>query len=237
MLISSYEQRIKRSADKTRTVLYFLRDETWSSADVLAKLLGLSKTGIYKTLLQLESKGYIRSQLIEETKRKLYGITSKGLLYAWDENEQMQDRPCFEPSKVKATAIQHYLDTQVARLNSSELGWTHWTPGHLLPKGIAKRPDAVVTNNRGNAIAIELERTVKSRKRYEAIFAIYLQMIKRGDFSAVHYICPTEEFASRLRRLFSLLEAVPIAGQRIRLNDQHKARFPVYSLQAWPPKT
>lgn len=236
MLISSYEQRVKRSEDKTRNILTFLRDETWSSADVLAKLLGLSKTGIYKTLLQLEKKGYVRSCEIEELNRKLYGITSQGLLFAWDEYEEMQDRPYFEPGKIKATAIRHYLDTQLARLNATDRNWTNWIPGHLLPKGIAKRPDAVATDSSGRTIAIELERTVKSRKRYEAIFATYLQMIKRGDFTYVHYVCPDDGFACRLRKLFQLIQAVPIAGQRIQLNAQHKARFVVHALGSWPPE-
>jgi biotin operon repressor len=236
MLIRSYEQRITRHEVKIARVLHFLRDETWSSGEILAALLGLSKTGIYKTLNQMERKGFIRAQQISEIKRNIYGITPQGLLYAWSENEVMQERPYFEPSRVKLSTIQHYLDTQLARLCAREDGWVHWVPGHLLPKGIAKRPDAMVKTTQGITIAVEIERTVKSRKRYEAIFSIYLQAIKRGEYDYIHYVCPDEVFATRLQRLFGLIDAIPIAGKRIDINDKHRARFPVYSLGKWPPK-
>ena len=235
MLISSYGQRMTRHEKKIAIILHFLRDETWSSGSVLAILLGLSRTGIYKTLNQMESKGFIRSHQIPELKKKLYGITAQGLFYSWSEEELMQDRPIFEPGRIKISTIQHYLDTQLARLSARKKGWDRWIPGHLLPKGIAKRPDAMVTTEKGITIGIEIERTVKSRKRYEAIFAIYLQAIKRGEYDYIHYICPDEVFASRLKRLFGSIHAIPIAGKRIDINEKHRARFPVYPLGKWPP--
>jgi len=84
-------------------------------------------------------------------------------------------------------------------------------------------------------IAIELERSIKTKKRYEVVFSIYLQSIKRGEYDLIHYVCPDPEFAARLKRMFQLIESVPVSGQRVKITDKHRAKFPVYSLQNWPP--
>lgn len=108
-------------------------------------------------------------------------------------------------------------------------------PGNRLPKGIRKRPDAIASNAEGQIVAIELERSIKTLRRYETIFSIYLQMMKRDEYSQVHYVCPDSKFAPRLERMFSLIKSVPVAGERVPINEKHRARFPVYALDNWPP--
>ena len=104
----------------------------------------------------------------------------------------------------------------------------------VLPKDIKKRPDAIALNPEGQTIAIELERTIKTLKRYEAIFSIYLQQMKRDEYFQVHYVCPDASFAPRLERMFTLIKSVPVAGERVPITERHRARFPVYSLDNWP---
>jgi len=215
--------------------LRFLRDEKWSNARNLAFVIGVTYTAAYKTLRKLENRGFIRSCYIPELKMKIWGITQMGLLYSWNDTEDIQSRPVFEASKIKPVMMQHHLDLQVARFHAETEGWSNWVPGNLLPKGIQKRPDAVVQSSVDKKIvAIELERTIKTKKRYEAIFSIYLQAIKRGDYHSVHYLCPDQEFARRLRRMFSLINSIPIAGQRVKISNKHLARFSVYYLDNWP---
>lgn len=237
MLIESYQERMQRREDKTMAILTFLRDETWSTGAILAKLLGFSRTGIYKTLGILEKSDLIKSHPYPELGQRLYGITPKGQMFSWADHEHFQDRPYFEPSKVKPIMVQHYLDTQLARLQARDVGWTEWLPGHLLPKGIDKRPDALVTTPAGGRIAVEIERTVKTKKRYEVIWSIYLQAIKRGDYEYVHYICPNSQFAHRLQKMFASIDAIPIAGQRVAIAEKHHARFPTFALEHWPPQS
>ncbi len=237
MLISDYQARQQRIEDKRRKLLRFLRYETWSSAEVLQQMLGLSSNGIYKTLSAFERDKLISSHYVVELKHRIWGITPTGLFYAWDENEIMEDRPTFQPSKVKAVMIRHHLDLQLARLKAEAAGWQQWRLEGDLPKGISKRPDAVVINPQGECIAIELERTVKTRKRYEVIFSDYLQAIKQGEYREVNYICPDPDFANRLQRLFQQIDSVPILNQRVAINDKHRSRLPVYSLEQWPPKS
>lgn len=238
MLVESYSERQHRVKYKQDMLLKFLRDETWSNAEILALRLNLSPTAVYKTLRRLVSLDFIKYYYVRELKFKIWGITAKGLLYSWSDDEQMEDRPLFESSKIKPVMIQHHLDLQLARLNAENLGWGHWKLGNQLPKGLAKRPDAVVHSVHGNKkIAVELERTIKTKKRYEVIFSIYLQTIKKGDYDFVHYVCPDREFSVRLKRLFQLINSVPVAGTRVQITDKHRARFPVYTLADWPCET
>jgi len=108
-----------------------------------------------------------------------------------------------------------------------------------LPKDIKKRPDAIATNTNteDQIVAIEPERSIKTLKRYEAIFAIYLQMMKRDEYAKVHYVCPDASFAPRLVRMFELIKSVPIAGERAPITEKHRARFPVFALDNWPPSS
>ena len=238
MLIKSYEERQTRIQYKKHTILKYLRDETWSNGYNLARILCVTNTAIYKTLAKLEHQELLKSYYVPDLKFKIWGITQMGLLYSWDENEAMENRYAFEPSKVKPVMIQHHLDLQLARFKAEAVGWKNWIPGNQLPKGITKRPDAVAEQySNNNKIAIELERTIKTKKRYEVIFSIYLQAIKRGDYHSIHYVCPDADFAARMKRMFLLIKSVPVAGERVQINEKHRARFPVYSLEQWPPVT
>lgn len=235
MLINSFNERQVRIDHKRRVLLQFLRDESWSNLSNLAGVMNLSEPAMFKTLCQLERDGFLLRHKVAQLRLSLWGITSKGLMFAWDEYEPMENRPHFEPSKLSIVNIHHYLDIQRARLAAERAGWSGWVPGNRLPKDIKKRPDAVATTPSGHRVAIEIERSIKTIKRYEAIFAIYLQMIKHGDYMMVHYVCPDIAFAPRLSRLFQLIQAVPVVGERVSITEKHRARFPVYALENWPP--
>jgi hypothetical protein len=234
MLINSFQERCVRAQTKREMVLHFLRDETWSNLTNLAGVLGLSDPATFKTICQMERDGFLLRHKVTALRLSLWGITPQGLAFAWTESETMQIRPYFEPSKLSVMTIAHYLDIQRARLIAEAAGWTNWIPGNRLPKDMKKRPDAVATNPEGQTIAIELERTIKTLKRYEAIFAIYLQMMKRDEYAKVHYVCPDASFAPRLIRMFELIKSVPVAGERVPITEKHRARFPVYALDNWP---
>ena len=234
MLINSFKERCVRAQTKREKVLRFLRDETWSNLTNLAGVLGLSEPAAFKTLSKLERDGFLLKHKVTELRINLWGITPQGLAFAWSENEKMECRPYFEPGKLSILTIYHYLLTQRARLKAEAAGWTNWMPGKRLIKNVKKRPDAVAKNPQGQTVAIELERSIKTLKRYEYIFAIYLQMIKRDEYVKVHYVCPDASFSPRLLRMFELIKSVPVAGERVPINEKHRAKFPVYSLDNWP---
>lgn len=233
MLINSYQERLRLAEYKQARLLTFLRDETWSSAANVALLLECTLSGAYKTLYQLERKGLITSHQMASISLKIWGITPLGLFESWD-NDAVQLRRNFQPSKINPLFVQHHLDLQVAMLKAQKTGIQKWMNGKLLPKSMPQRPDAIMTMNSGSVMAIEYERTVKSKKRYEVIFSKYLQAIKAGEYQFIYYICPDDIFAERLSRLFTLIKSVPVAGQRVTLTDKHRSKFIVSSLQDWP---
>lgn len=234
MLIKSYTERMARQAMRHGLVLDFLRDETWSSTLVLTELLGGSPALTSKTMSQLERQGHVIRHQPQPFRQLLWGITSHGLAHAWENEARMQVRPYFEPSKLSPLAVPHHLDIQHARLKAQRAGWSDWTPESLLPRGLAKRPDAVVLAPDGRRVAVEVERHVKTVKRYEAIFSAYLQAIKRGEYDEIHYLVPDRKFAGRLQRVFELVTSVPVIGERVQLTARHRARFIVVALEEWP---
>jgi len=224
---------MQRSHNNQQRLLTLLRDETWTDAPNASQWLNLSLSATYKLLARLEQKGWIKVFYVEDLKYKIWGITPDGLLRGWHEDETMQVRPYFQPSRIKPVMMQHHLDLQKSRFKAEQHGWKNWHLGSLLPKEIGKRPDAVVTSKNGQTIAIELERTTKTKKRYEVIFSHYLQAIKRGEYDVIHYVCPDPVFATGLRRLFNLIETVPVAGERVKIKDKHRQKLPVFSLESW----
>ncbi|MCA3085090.1 MAG: hypothetical protein ING65_02095, partial [Rhodocyclaceae bacterium] len=87
-------QRQARAEKKLRAVLRWLRDETWSTPEVLGTVMQLnSRQATYKSLRKLESEGYIASTEMQIFKKKtqlIFGITSHGLAHAFDLNEPLE---------------------------------------------------------------------------------------------------------------------------------------------------
>jgi hypothetical protein len=233
MLVSSFEERVRRQETKQRLLLGFFSDEVWSSAYNTSLELRCSLSAAYKTLNQYESKGMLQSFLIEELNLKIWGITQTGL-FASINHTKFINRRVFQPSKVNFLFVRHHLDLQIIMINAKRAGFTDWINGKRLPKLIQQRPDAVVTDNEGALVAVEYERTVKSYKRYEVIFSKYLQAIKRNEYSYVQYVCPDEVFAHRLTKLFATITSVPVAMQRVTLNEKHRSKIRVSSITSWP---
>jgi hypothetical protein len=236
MLINSYAERCQRQQAKRALVLNFLASEIWTGFSILQGVLGLSEPATLRTLGALERQGLIRRHRVGELRASIWGITAHGLVMGGPVEEPaiINSSRTFEPSKVKTLGIAHKISTQEARLAAERAGWTEW---RATPETAARhhiQPDAVARDIAGRAVAIEVERTVKSKKRYEAIFAAYLQIVKSGEIDLIHYVCPDRDFAPRLARMFGTIKAVPILGERVTLNDRHRARFQVYPLETWP---
>ena len=226
---------MQKSERNKSLVLRFLFDETWSSAEIMSLILKRSTSGTYKIINNLEKKGLLKRHQVLELNLAIWGITQVGLLEAWECGSPVVSRTAFEPSKVSPFFIHHHLDLQKARLNAVARNWQEWKPDKLLPKGLKKRPDAVAINLRGQTIAIELERTIKTLKRYEVIWAVFLMDIKNGLYDCIHYVVPDEKMKRSLERIFTLIETVPVNNQRIKIEDKHRRRFEVHLLQDWPP--
>lgn len=234
MLIHHYEFRFNISKDNDLSVLVHIRDSGFTSAKTLSSLLGKSLSVAYKILARLEKKNMLRRHRVVELGITLWGVTELGILMSWSDEEKVEPRNAFQPSKLSPLIVSHELNLQMARIRAEKEGWEKWINGHLLREKLQKRPDAVAISPSGLKHSIELEAHSKSRKRLEIIMSTYLQEVKKGTYDYIAYIAPTADLARRLRRLFHSIEAVPVSGVRVKLLDQHYDRFKFYSLDGWP---
>lgn len=234
MLIESYQERMQRSKDKKQMILKFLRDETWTNIPNIQQLLDIKYVNAHRTLSQLQRDGMVRSHTYRGIGGQftLWGITPHGLAFAFDEDEPWQNRSHFEPSKVALSTLDHTLDIQLAHIKALKAGWTNWVDGRYLPGSPEKRPDGVVNDSDNKIVAIEIERTIKTKKRYEMILSSYLQAIKRSDYDYVIYLSPSE-LAPRLERYIKNITEIPVSGERVAISGKHFGRFQFLALEDW----
>lgn len=238
----------ERFKEKRRIILEFLREETWTRADVLEELLGVTRQAVNNSLRRMEADGLVKRIEIPVFERAPYsicGISEHGLNYAFPLGQPIEYRPTFEPSKVKRITMDHRLDLQRARIRAEKAGWTEWVAGHLIGKRLAgkKVPDAVAVDLNGRRVAIEIERTSKGPKRYGPICIAHLLSKKAGHWDRILYLCPDEykqpgsgvELAARIERAFKTVRNPKFNGQVYKLGPEHYAPFSFLSLdeQEW----
>jgi hypothetical protein len=232
--------RRARMEAKRRAVLRWLRDETWSTPEVLGKVMGVNaRQGVYQTLTHLERDGYLTSAdvpIFKKATQRIVGISAHGLAHAFDLGEAFEVRPTFEPSKVKISTLQHEVDIQMLRFQAECAGWMHWIPGARLgvSRGGEKRPDAVARDPQQNVVALEVERSIKTGKRYEVLLSQYLQAIAKGRYARVIWLSPTLDLSLRLKRIIFSILAVPVGGKRIALEPRHYQLLDFLDYSQWP---
>jgi hypothetical protein len=238
---TTYEQRMARAGAKRKMLLDFLADETWTTQQIIERLLRCTRWTASRTLKAAERGKLIR---VEKVGRyMLYGITGAGVA----ETDKIT-MPEYEFGHVREHLIEHTLETQRARIEAEALDWRDWTPARrinnrpdegerrkALMKSGVKLPDAIVTRPDGRKVAIEIERTVKSRRRYGGVIANHITAILQKRYDLVHYISPTGK-AGTLKRLFDSIPAVRLENQLRPLSDAQRSRFKFYNIEEWPPR-
>ena len=231
--------RNARVAYKRRMVLRWLRDEIWSTPEVLGKIMGLTaRQGVYQTLAKMERDGYLASsdiKIFKKSTQRIVGITAHGLAFAFDVDEKFERRPTFEPSKVKLSTLQHEVDIQLLRFHAERSGWKNWVPGTRLgpSQAGANRPDAIGLDSQQCLVAVEVERTIKTTKRYEVILSQHLQAVAKGQYAKIIWVCPTADMTARLRRIVLGISTVPINGKRIALELRHYNLLSFFDYENW----
>ena len=237
MLINDFSKRQQQSEYTQQSVLRWMLQETFSTSDVIAEYLGYTRQGAWKILKRLEKLALLRSAqvpVVNRSKITLWGLSAHGLAYAADTVEDLEIGHVFEPSRVAISMLAHHLDLQKARINAEKAEWQVWKRGEHLGFRVPNRPDAIVLDPNGVSVAIELERTVKTVKRYRQIMAAHLLAIKQGKWDRVDYISPGRNLVPRLQRIFQSIDYVVITGSRIPVHEKHHARFSFYLLDDWP---
>lgn len=231
-LIADPQERERRRQAKRHRVLRWLRLNTWSTADMLRQVAGLSSRQAAHTLLRALSRdGLVRMAAITceyGPPVQVWGVTVHGAAVSAQGGEPISTRT-FEPSKINPTTMGHTLDVQHLQLRAESAGWT-WHPivGEL-SRSEAKYADAVAIRPDRQKIAIEVERTVKSTKRYAEILVAHLAARKQGKWELIYYLSPDDVIRDRVERAFSEVRRAAWRGQSIEITNAHRTPFKFYT--------
>ncbi|UCZ80438.1 molybdopterin-guanine dinucleotide biosynthesis protein MobC [Pectobacterium carotovorum] len=235
MLISDYPERRARNHEKIRVLLNFLRQETYSDFKTLMLLFDYKNhKPLYLLLAKAIDTGLIQKHEINTrmVKTTLWGITNDGLsVVATPHEDGFPAR--FEPSKVTGWTLEHHLDNQLARLILEKKGAYGWISGacstYRSRYEVYHRPAGVITLPDGTVIAVETERHLKTKARYQAIITQHLITRTQKRWMYVFYIVPDPQIKRAIERMFNSVKYAIVNHQRIPLEAKHRHVFRVYT--------
>ena len=239
-LISNHAERSLRAASNRSRVLSFLRTELFSISEILGKVVGFdSRQAIHKLLQRLEDAGEIRRHTVETSGGRviIWGITAHGQACAFDPDNEPMIAATFEPSRFSEITMRHNLDIQHLCVAAGNCGWTEWQNGDRM--GVApkdgKRPDALAVSPTGKRVALEVERTMKTTKRYEIVLVQYLKLLKADELDLVVWASPTADFSKRLRAIITSIQTVRVEGKKVAIDPaRHHCNLRFVSYDTWP---
>ena len=226
-LMTNKAQQVIRISEKRELITNFLKSETFSTPDILSAVVKMKGQGAHATLKAMVRDGLLRCMELPTGHKMqvIYGLTPHAAALASD-FAAGEIVSYFEPGKVSCWTLQHSLCIQKLRLQLESEGWTDWQSDRQCRReGQAnawlKVPDALAVNPQGERVALEVERSYKSLKRYPDILSNYLQMIRAGRIQNVHYHCVGAVTAKKMREVFHSIKQIKVQGQYIVLEAKH----------------
>lgn len=237
MLISSYQERKDRSAEKMCILLNFLKEETYSDLKTLMVLFGYKNDRtLSKLLLKTERMGLIQKHIYEShlVRLSVWGITLDGLAETLTSQDKVMPNH-FQPTRISSWTLDHHLDNQVTRILLERNGATDWIngdrPGFLSQYSSKHRPDGLINLPDGRKIAVETERSLKTKARYQSIMASHLTARTKREWFYVFYVTPDEARKRTLQLIFNSITHVISNKQRVPLEAKHRDVFRFYTVE------
>jgi hypothetical protein len=234
MLIHDFHERKRISANNMLCLLNFLKDETYSDFHIIKKKLGFTKKSrnpVYKLLNKALKEGFIIKHEIPSSKRKLtvWGITMQGLAMVVKADD-ITFPSYFEPSKLKYWTLEHRLLNQRVRISLESKGATEWINGDSAAfiarySGCSHRPDGIIKQPTGAIMAIETERTMKTRARYISIINSHLTARDKGNWHYALYVMPDTKSKESLIRLFDSIKTVMRNNTPVPFDEKNREMF------------
>lgn len=230
----SHAARMARRDDKRRKILGFLRSEIWTVPEIIGLVAGVhDRRTITSTLTgMVRDDLLVREECTLPSGRRvgLVGITMNGqaqishLL-----NKPLTDR-AHELGRAGLSQVDHRCDAQRLHIQLAQAGWTGWRyPDRVQvaekSKPGAHRADAITTTPGGVVAALEIERSIKTGKRYRSILSHHLAALERGDYSLVIYTSPSEITARAVRGLVTSINQVIVGGRETTVTPEMLSKF------------
>ena len=231
-IITNPVERAQRAEAKRTALLRFLRDELYTNQTVAGLVMGVGERAARQTVAAMEAAGLVRRLAVPVLPGlppvNLVTITNHGQAMAFDPATETVSERVFEPGRYSLVHLAHRLDTQRLHIEAMQTGRVQkWLPGEVLGKSVknTKRPDALLRTVDKTTVAIEVERTIKNRKRYAGILENHLTAIKQQKWGRVIWTSPDQQTAARLEAIFKSIKRVHIAGIDTQLGDAHWQRL------------
>ncbi|HGF3272607.1 TPA: MobC family replication-relaxation protein [Salmonella enterica subsp. enterica serovar Newport] len=237
MLLATNSERRERNHEKIRILLNFLKEETYSDFQTLNMLFGFKHhKSLYDLLDKVTKMGLIQKHTLESRASKiaLWGITNDGIaVVLTPEDNVMPSR--FEPYRITGWSLDHHLDNQLVRLTLEKKGAVNWINGDrstfLNQFNVKHRPDGLISLPDGRVIAVETERRIKTKARYQSIMASHLVAISDKHWRYVFYVTPDEQKKRALQVIFNSISSVIVKNQHLTLEAKHRDVFRIYTTE------
>lgn len=227
-IMTNPAERVERAQAKRHALLRFLRDELYTNQATAGLVMGVGERAARQTVAAMEAAGLVRRQVVPVLPGlppvTLVAITPHGQAMAFNPATETVSERIFEPGRYSLLHLSHRLDTQRLRVNALYTGRVQkWVPGEAMGKAAknVKRPDALLLTVDKTRIAVEVERSIKNRKRYAGILENHLTAIKQNKWSRVIWTSPDSATSARLEAIFKSIKRVNISGIDTVLNDAH----------------
>ena len=221
--------------DAELRLMQFLFEETWTHRDIVRDLLAdvadSEFDGILAELSERKSINCHELAIGSTSAGEFWGITRKGTVEYQVISGISTDRPAFIKSMLNPKSILHRLDLQRLRLVAERTGWCQWQaqrPASLMEKDQIY-PDATVRRPDSKRVAIEVERSVKTKGDYPKIMLGHLVARRAGRWDLVYYLSPDQATANRLRSIFSEIDELVYEGSKVAVTDEHREVFRFFS--------
>lgn len=217
MLIHNVAERNEAANRRMEALLIFLKEETFSDFLTLKKVVGYKgkhNHAMYNLLNKTVALGFLSKHEypVLTGKKALWGITMPGLARVINADDPVFPA-YFEPGRLKYWTLEHRLLNQRVRLALEEKGGTGWLNGDrgafmARYPGVRHRPDGIITLSSGAIVAVETERTLKTRARYINIINSHLAASDNGCWHYTMYVMPDDKTRVSLSRLFDSIRTV-----------------------------
>lgn len=232
--MKSHAECMARNAEKRTLLLRFLKEAVCSDKATLMDVIGVHDSGnFYRFMVKAERAGIIRKHTFEMIGGKVpvWGITQDGIAEVLDAGEPFPNR--FEPSKITEWGLLQKLFVQKAVIGFQRQGFDRWISAERA-KGmkafdVKHRPDGILLKAE-QTVALEAERTLKTKAHYQEAMKSYLVARKEGKWEQVFYVLPDEKKKQALINMFDSIKFLMFNGKPVTLEPPHREAFRFYTL-------
>jgi len=209
--------------------LVFLKNEVWATLKAISFFFNGAISNTKKHLMALEKKGFIKIVKYHWAGDRRYVqicyLTTKGASLVCTVDEYKKYR-IFNVKMISESSFLHSEDCQILHCQSIMNNFVSWKRGDLLlrEKNI-HYPDAIAVDSKNEKIVVEVERTIKSYKRYENIFGQYVIMLDQKKADKIIYASYDNLIVSNLSKIFYSIKSFNFRNKNFYCPNELRKRF------------